>query len=437
MRTFIIVWLGQTVSIIGSSMTAFAFSIWAWELTGQATSLALFGFFIQIPQVLIAPIAGVFVDRSDRKLLMMLGDTVSGLLTIIVILLYLSNHLQLWHLYVVASIKGTFEQFQQLAFSASISIMVPKQHYSRASSMGFLANYGSRIIAPVLAGAFYLSIGLVGILMIDITTFAIAVTTVLRVSIPRPTITGAGIQNYINMRQDLGFGLSYIVARPSLLAILVLTSLFWFAHDIGDSVYSPMILARTGNDARVLGSLASAAGIGGVVGALLISSWGGFKRRIKGLLLGMVGAGLSKTVFGLGHTPLIWIPAQFCSSFNFPILGGSSDAIWLSKVKPEVQGRVFATRSVILLLTSAVAYLIAGPLADYIFEPAMMPIASFAPLLGKIFGTGKGAGMALLYVISSLCLLVVGLCGYTLSVLRDVDIIVPDYDADAPGTSKK
>jgi MFS family permease len=437
MRTFIIVWLGQSVSIIGSSMTAFAFSLWAWELTGQATSLALFGFFIQIPQVLIAPIAGVVVDRSDRKLLMMLGDTVSGLLTIIVLLLCLTHHLQLWHLYVVAFIKGTFEQFQQLAFSASISMMLPKQHYSRASSMGFLANYGSRIIAPVLAGAFYASIGLVGILMIDMTTFAIAVTTVLRVSIPRPTITEAGIQNYRNLRQDLGFGLSYIVARPSLLAMLVLTSLFWFAHDIGNSVYSPMILARTGNDARVLGSLASAAGIGGVVGALLISSWGGFKRRINGLLLGMVGAGLSKTLFGLGHTPLIWIPAQFCSSFNFPILGSSNDAIWLSKVKPEVQGRVFATCSVMLLLTSAVAYLIAGPLADYIFEPAMMPKANFAPLLGKIFGTGKGAGMALLYVISSLCLLVVGLCGYTLSVLRDVETIVPDHDADAPGTSRK
>ncbi|MBD2385745.1 MFS transporter [Cylindrospermum sp. FACHB-282] len=430
MKNFLIVWIGQTVSMIGSSMTSFAITIWVWQVTGQATALALFGFFTQVPQVLMALIAGVIVDRTQRKLLIMLGDTVSGLVTIAILLVYLTHHLQLWHLYLAVAVKGTFEQFQQLAYSAAISTMIPKQHYGRASSMGFLASYGAQIMAPALAGMVYATIGLVGILIIDLTTFAIAIITVLRVHIPQPTITVADTQSPTNIQQEMSFGWRYITARPSLLAILVITSLFWLAHDIGSSLYAPMILARTGNNAQLLGLLASAAGIGGVIGALVTSRWGGFQRRIDGMLLGMVGAGLSKTIFGLAGMPLIWIPAQFCSSLNFPLLGSSIDAIWLSKVKPNIQGRVFATRSMILLITSAFATLIAGPLADYVFEPMMMPGGSLTPIMGKLFGTQKGAGITLLYAVSSLSLLVVGFSGYACRTLRNLDTILPDHDAD-------
>lgn len=139
----------------------------------------------------------------------------------------------------------------------------------------------------------------------------------------------------------MAFGFGYIFTRPSLRAVLLTTSLFWFAHNLGNSVYSPMILARTGNDARVLASLSSAAGIGGVVGAAIVSTWGGPKRRIHGMLRGFMGAGLSKTVFGLGQMPLIWIPAQFCSSLNFPLLGSSEQAIWRSLGQARRAGACF------------------------------------------------------------------------------------------------
>ncbi|MBW4611870.1 MAG: MFS transporter [Desmonostoc vinosum HA7617-LM4] len=426
MRTFIIVWLGQTISLIGSSMTVFAFSIWVWELTGQATALSLFSFFALLPQLLVTPIAGIIVDRWNRKYLMMLGDLVSGLLTITILLLYLTENLQLWHLYLVVAVKSAFEQFQELAYSASISTMVPKQHYDRANSIGFLANSTSLIVAPALAGVLYTVIGIAGILIIDITTFAIAVSTILLVHIPQPAIALNKPLSRKDVWYEIIFGFQYIFARPQLMVLLVWTSLFWFANDLGDSVYSPMILARTNNNAAILGNLASAAGIGGIVGALLLGSRGGFKRRIHGVFLGMVGAGLGKVLLGLSHTPLIWIPSRFFSSLNFPLLGSSNDAIWQAKVQPEVQGRVFATHSAIMLFTSTVASFMAGLLADYIFEPAMMPTGSLASLLGGIFGTGKGAGMGLMYVISSLGLLVISLSGYAFRTLRNVEIILPD-----------
>jgi MFS family permease len=419
MQKFIQLWLGQTASMIGSAMSAFALTIWIWESTSQVTALALLIFFIQLPRILLAPVAGIVVDRCNRKFLMAIGDAVSALLTLAILLLYISQNLQLWHLYVAGAVNGIFDQIQQLAYSAAIATMMPEKHYSRASSLSFLAKYGASIIAPTLAGILYSAIGLSGIFTIDLATFTIAIATLVCVKIPQPAIASNPQPTRFHLWQELSFGFRYIVDRPSLLALLVSFSLFWFAHDIGAALYSPMILARTGNNARILGTILSAAGAGGILGASIVSIWGGPKRRIRGFLLGMAGAGLSKIVFGFGQALSIWIPAQFCSSFNFPILGSSNEAIWLAKVAPEVQGRVFATRAVIVQLASAIGLLIAGPLADRVFEPAMQPSGFLAAIFGPILGTGAGAGMALLYAISSLGLLLVAVGGYACRLLRD------------------
>jgi MFS transporter, DHA3 family, macrolide efflux protein len=426
-RNFLIIWAGQLVSTIGSNMSRFAIAIWAWEITGKATTLTLVGFFSLLPSMAIAPISGVIVDRFNRKLLMMLGDTVAVLMTITMMLLYLTNHLQIWHLYLASAIVGTFNQFQSLAYSASVSLLVPKQHYTRASSLGFLSSYGSDIIAPALAGYLYKIIGLLGIWLIDISTFAIAIISLLFVRIPKPPQTEEN-ENPTHILQGLGFGLRYILARKSLLALLGVTFLFWFAHDVGDSLYSPMILSRTNNNTFVLGSLVSAAGFGGVAGAILVSTWGGFKRKIKGVLFGMIGAGLSKIVFGLGQSPWVWIPAQFCSSLNFPLNGSSDRAIWLAKVAPNVQGRVFAAHSLALQFASAFAYLISGPLADNIFVPAFQSKGIFFSVFGQLFGTGTGAGIALLYVICAACMLIIGVMGFSVRSLRNLERNTPDHD---------
>lgn len=218
-------------------------------------------------------------------------------------------------------------------------------------------------------------------------------------------------------------------ARKSLLALLLLVSLFGFAHDISDSLYSSMILARTGGNAQILASLEAAAGVGGVTGALLLTACSISQRRIHGVLLGMIGAGFSKIIFGLSQMPLIWISAQFCSSLNFPLMHSSEQAIWLTKVEPDLQGRVFASHTMISRLPQALGRLLAGPLADYMFEPAMMPEGNLAPIFREILGTGSGVGMALLYVVCALCMLLIGIGGYAFPALRDVEDIVPDSDA--------
>lgn len=424
MRNFLIVWLGQLLSTIGSNMTSFAIEIWAWEITGQATTITLVGFFSLLPSIIITPISGVIVDRFNRKFLMMVGDTVAVISTMIILSLHLTNNLQIWHFYLTGAIVGTFNQFQSLAYSASVSLMIPQQHYTRASSLGFISSYGSRIIAPALAGYLYTIIGFTGIWLIDIGTFAIAISSLLLVTIPQPPPTKN--ENIVNIWQELGFGWNYMATHKSLLALLLVSLLFWLPHDIGDSLYAPMILSLTDNDTVVLGSLAAAAGFGGVTGAIVVTTWGGFKRKIKGVLLGMIGAGISKIFFGLGRIPAIWIPAQFCSSVNFPLNGSSDNAIWLAKIPANVQGRVFAAQSLVLQIASALGFLVAGPLADRVFTPALQSGGVLVGVLGGSFGTGTGAGISLLYVICAVWMLLVGVVGFFIPILRNIEDIIPD-----------
>jgi MFS family permease len=428
LNKFLIIWIGQLASVLGSEMTNFAITLWAWELTNQATPLSLIIFFTHIPKVIAASFAGLFVDRWNRKYLMMLGDTAAGFSTVAILLLLLTNHLQIWHFYVTGAINGFFGYVQSLAYSASMSAIVPKQHYTRATAMSSYITYsGSSIIAPALAGALYYTIGFQGILTIDIITFAIAISTLWFIAIPQPQKSQESPHSQ-NIKQELTFGFSYILKRPSLLTILIFLLSSNLFDTANGAIHSPMILARSGDNAGVLASVQAAIGIGGVVGAVVLSIWGISQHRIHGLLLGTALSFSGMMVLGLGNLPSIWMIAGFFMAFFSPFIGSSNQAIWLSKVEPNVQGRVFATRYLIAQITAPLGLAIAGLLADYVFEPAMVPGGFLAGSLGSIFGTASGSGMALQYTLFSFCGLLIGLGGYAFPALRDVETIVPDCD---------
>ncbi len=423
MRTFTLIWLGQLVSTIGTYMTGFALTLWAWELTGSTTALALVGFFYELPQIPISLVAGIIVDRFHRKYLMMLGDAIASLATLILLLLHHTAQLQLWHLYLAAVITGSFGQIQQLAYATSMTLLVPPQHYTRANSLNSMVHYGSIIIAPAAAGLLYPIIGLTGILLIDLVTFGIAIAILFRSHIPRPS-TEAVLSETKHLWQEATFGIRHIWQRPHLRSLLLITALFWFFHDLGGAIDDPMILARSGNSSQALGWIGSAAGIGGVTGAIILTAWGGPKHRIHGMLMGFIGAGIAKTIFGLGRSLRIWLPAQFCSSLNFPLLGSSETALWMDSIAPEIQGRVFAANSFVLQGVSAIASLIAGPLADRVFEP-LVRSRFVTGTIGPVLGTQPGAGIALLYVLASLALILVGVGGYCFPTMRRVGKTTP------------
>ena len=185
MRTFIIVWFGQLISTVGSYMTEFALILWAWNLTGSTTALALVGFFSQLPRIPITLFAGVVVDCYSRKRLMILGDSIAALSTLGIALLYTTDTLQIWHLYLAAALNGGFGQIQSLAYQASVSLLVSRNQLTRANSLLVSVHYGSAILGPALAGLLYPLIGLLGILWLDLVTFGSAIALLLTCSIPQ------------------------------------------------------------------------------------------------------------------------------------------------------------------------------------------------------------------------------------------------------------
>ena len=159
--------------------------------------------------------------------------------------------------------------------------------------------------------------------------------------------------------------------------------------------------------------------------------WGGPKRRVKGVLFGLVIAGLLSSLMGFGSNLVLWIPTAFLLTFLTPTINGSSQAIWQAKVAPDVQGRVFSARLLIAQISAPISMLIAGPLADRVFEPAMSSNGGLAPIFGALVGIGPGSGMALMFVISGMLASLTGLMGYSVRVVRNAEDILPDHDAQS------
>lgn len=427
---FTIVWVGQIISLLGTSMTGFAMTIWAYEKTNAATALALVGFFFVAPMLIASPFAGALVDRSNRKLMMMLSDVASGIATIVILILYSTGHLQIWHLYITSAFQGVFQSFQWPAYSAAISTMIPKQHYGRANGMLSLADTASNIFAPILAGALLGVIGVSGILLIDIATFTFAIGALLFVHVPQPKVTVEGLQSRGSIFKEAAFGFHYILSRPSLLALQIVFLLGNFFYGIPGAVEAAMILANTGSSEKALAYVNSAGAVGGVVGGLVMSAWGGPKKRVHGVLMGWFVASLFGSVLmGFARTIPIWAIAAFMGVFFVPIINGSNQAIWQAKVPPDLQGRVFSIRRLIAWFVSPLAMLIAGPLADKVLEPAMRNPQSFlASSIGWAIGTGPGRGMALLFIIGGGLAALIGISGYAFRVLRQADTLLPDHD---------
>jgi MFS family permease len=441
MLAFTIIWIGQTLSLLGTNMTGFAMMIWAWQTTQQATALSLVAFFSFLPIVLMSPFAGAMVDRYDRKKVMMLADLAAGLPTVGVLLLYSNGYLQIWNLFITGAISAAFQAFHFPAYSAAVTMMVRKEQLGRANGMLSTSQFVAIIFSPVIA-AIVMSLagvtnGIAMILIIDIVTFLSAISMLLFVHIPRPPVTEAGRKGTGSIWKEAAYGFRYIYERPSLLGLQLTFFSINLVGAFSNTLVGPMILARTDQDQNILGTVMAFIGVGGLAGSVVLTAWGGPKRRVHGVLFGMVALNLFGTLlFGLGRDLLVWIPASFLGTFFLPIINGSNQAIWQTKVAPDVQGRVFSTRLLIAQISVPLGMIITGPLADWVFEPAMKAGGSLANVFGWLVGTGIGTGMALMFVITGILGILIGLAGYTIPTIRNAEDLLPDYGAETPQLSE-
>jgi len=434
MQTFIVLWLGQIASSIGSNMTYFALTLWVWQQTQSATAIALILVFYQLPQIVVSLFSGILVDRVSRKHLLILSDTASAGCTISVGILAAFQVLQLWHIYLIAAIIGCFGNLQSLTYSTLIPLIVSKQHHTRASGLGGMVAYASGIFAPALAGVLYPTVGLMGITVIDMGTFAIALFTVLLVPIPliasQPDTQESGNEMTRGQKlwRDTTLGFRYIASQPSLRAMVMVMSSFAFLHQISEVLYQPMVLAKTEGNTQILGFVVAMSGVGGVIGAIALGLWGGFHRRVTGMVVGFVGIGFSNLLLSLGKGAGLWAIARFGASLHSPLIFSSYTAVWYAKVVPALQGRAFAADYLISIVIEASAGLSAGLLADQVFEPALQSKGWIASTFGTLVGTEAGSGITFFYCINAIFMIGIGLGSVRFKPFWNAEILMPDCE---------
>ena len=446
MTAFIIIWIGQILSLLGTAISQFGLRLWTFDQSGGlATPMTWIGFSFIVPMIVFTPVVGILVDRANRKLMMMVSDLAAAFTTLTVLLLFATGSLRIWHLYVTAFISGTFQGFQWPAYSAAISLMLDKKDYTRANAMLGMAGPASNIFAPVLAGALIGPLGrwaianlpglsgqvsgqpgLIVIFVLDLISAAFAVGTLLFVHIPQPARSEQDSQARAGFLKQAAFGFDYIFQRPGLLGLQMIFLIGNFFYVIGFAVRDPMILARTNSDELIFGSVQTAGALGGVIGGLIIGAWGGFRKRIHGVLLGWTLSGLAMVVLGLPQLSVIWLVGSFATMAISPLVNASNQSIWQEKVPPDIQGRVFATRRLIAWMVSPIAQAIAGPLADQVFEPLVRKNTVLSTGLPAWLGRGPGTGMGLQIGLVGICTLIVGLSGYLFPGIREVETLMPD-----------
>ncbi|MCP6762151.1 MAG: MFS transporter [Fischerella sp. CENA71] len=416
MRVFLIIWFGQMVSVIGSGLTGFALDIWIYQRTGSVTQFAFAFVFSQLPPILISPFAGALVDRWNRRYCMILSDLGAGLSTLAIALLLFAGNLQIWHIYIATALSSIFGSFQWPAYSASIPMLVPKEHLNRANGLTELAGALTMLLPPVLGGALLVTINLQGVILIDFITFLVSIVTLLSVRFPKMKTDTTEEVKKISLLADVIYGWKYITSRPGLLALIYFFAASNFVLAIVSVLLTPLVLSFT--SPAILGLILSIDGVGMLVGTLVVTTRKGPTRQIYTILGFQMLGGLCILVTGLRTSAPLIAVAAFLFAFGSPIINCSSQVIWQRKVAPEVQGRVFALEQMIVGSLQPVAYIVSGPLADRVFEPLMAANGLLAASLGQIIGVGKGRGIGLLFIVMGIISMLISVIAFQYRHLR-------------------
>ena len=424
MKFFIWIWFGQLVSLVGSSLTSFALGIWIYQETGSVSQFAIVLFSSTLPPILFAPFAGILADYWNRRWVMILADTGSALATFVIVLLLLSQRLEAWHIYIATAISSIMATIQMPAYAAAIPLMVPEEHLGRANGLGQLSRSVGQLIAPILGGFLLVTIGLQGIIMIDLASFLLAVTTLLLVrlpDIPRTTTQGEARESWL---QAATAGWRYIVQRRGLLSLLIYFAVINFLLGSIDVLVTPLLLSITTVDR--LGVILFIGGLGMLAGSLVMSFWGGPKYKIYGVLLVQLTCGLCVALVGINTHVIILSLLAFINFFGIPIGDGSTTSILQQKVPANVQGRVFAVVGAIASFVLPISYIIVSTLADQVFEPAMMPGGALAETFGWLFGVGKGRGIGLMFSMMGTLAIIATVLAYSYPPLRSIEGDLPN-----------
>lgn len=365
-KTFFLIWTGQAFSIVGSMLVQFAIVWWMTEKTGSAAVLATATIISIIPGIFLGPFAGALVDRWNRKLVMIVADGVTALTTLVLVLLFFSGHIQIWHVFVAQFIRALGGAFHWPAMSASTSLMVPDKHLSRIAGINQAMQGVLGIIAPPL-GAFLMSIlPLHNVLTIDVVTALMAIIPLLFVHIPQPEKKLEGVVSPRQVFLDVREGFRYISAFPGMLILLGMATLINMFFNPAFSLMPLMITREFGGQAMQLGIINSFFGVGIILGGLGLGAWGGFKRKLHTSMTGLIGMAVGVIIIALAPSNLfpVAIAGMALTGIMNPIANGPLFALLQSRISPEMQGRVFTMVGSLAGAASPIGLALAAPISD-------------------------------------------------------------------------
>jgi len=364
---FFTIWSGQTVSLVGSQLVQFALIWWLTKTTGSATVLATASLIGMLPQVFIMPLAGTLVDRWNRRITMMLADSTIALVTVLVAFLFWSGTVQVWQVYLLMFVRSAVGGFHWTAMQASTSLMVPQKHLSRIQGLNQMTNGGLNIISAPLGALLLEVLPIQGVLAIDVGTALLAVTPLFFISVPQPSRSVTdGEAGGTSVWQDFKAGFKYALSWPGLVLIGVMATMINLLLTPAFSLMPILVVKHFNGQAFQLAWLESGFGVGVIVGGLLLSAWGGFKRRILTSMLGLLLIGFA--TLGIGFAPTtaftFTVVAIFIAGIAHPLTNGPIFAVMQSVVEPGMQGRVFTLLGSVATAMTPLGLIFAGPIAD-------------------------------------------------------------------------
>lgn len=410
LKSFLLLWGSQTVSQLGTAVMDYAVIIWVYSRKGTASSVALLTVCTFLPTIFFRFLAGSVVDRRNKKRIMLIADLLAACGSLAVLVLHSAEVLQIWHLYIINFLLSLMNAFQEPASFVAVSMLVPEEHYARASGLQGFSGAAVSILAPALGALLLAGGGLDLVLTVDLATFAVAFLVLLfLVRIPEKEWEKSEEESFSDTCLA---GIRYLKEHTAILRMTLFLAVINFLAKLGnDGMLSPFILGRTGNNQAVLGAVESFTALGVLAGSLLATVRKPSGKRVPLIFIttGLVFSG--NVIQGLAQQPWLWCAAAFGSYLMAAVMNVNMDTLMREKVPLEMQGRVFSAKSTLQNFTIPPALLLGGLLADTVFEPFMTAHSPAQQFLSGLFGTGKGAGIGLMFFI-------VGIAGMLISFTR-------------------
>lgn len=406
MRYFLLLWVTQMVSGLGSAMTGYALVIWSYTQKGSALVTAMLMVCTYAPYVLFSVFAGALSDRWDKKKILLLCDALAALSTLIVLILLKAGQLRIWHLYLVNAVSGLMNTIQQPASEVAVTAILPRKHYQKVGGLRYLSSSVNSILTPILATAVLGLAGMDAVILIDLISFA-AAFVVLLCFIPIPD-TRAEQPKGESLLQSAGVGIRWLRKNPGIFHLMLFLAAINLVASMYQAAFPAMVLSKPNGGQVAMGAVNAIIGITTLAGSILASTLKPPKNRVKAIWLClMLSMGTENLFLALGQSLPVWCVGAFLGWIAIPMMSTNLEAIFRLAIPADIQGRVFAARNTFQFFTIPVGYFLGGLLVDSLFEP-FMAAQSVGSVFAHFFGSGKGSGAAFFFFV--LWVMGIGVC---------------------------